>query len=329
MYDLKSTLPHLLTLFPKLRICLKCEQYSKIVTQSQSLTINWNNKNPLSQILPRSTLLSSSEANWNNLQVDRLYQPAHETPEHSHTRHILALVTKGAPVQIERKLDGKFYSSYLKWGNFFLIPAGVAHQVWIYGDAEYLCLSLEPNFIRRTADELVNRSSIQLIPQHGVDDPLIQNLGLALQSQLERGNKASRLYIESASNLIAAHLLQHYATHQLAVREYNYGLAPSKLKKVVEYIERHLSTDLSLKEIAQQIDLSQSHFSRLFKQSVGLSPWQYVIQRRVETAKQLLKNEDLTIDRVSDRLGFLSHSQFTIFFRKYTDVSPKQYRQQI
>jgi AraC family transcriptional regulator len=298
------------------------------VTQSQSLTINWNNKNPLSQILPRSTLLSSSEANWNNLQIDRLYQPAHETPEHSHTRHILALVTKGAPIQIERKLDGKFYSSYLKWGNFFLIPAGVTHQVSISGDAEYLCLSLEPDFICRIADELVNRSSIRLIPQHSVNDPLIQNLGLALQSQLLLGN-ASRLYIESASNLIAAHLLQHYATERLAVREYNYGLAPSKLEKVVEYIERHLSSDLSLEEIAQQIDVSQSHFSRLFKQSVGLSPWQYVIQRRVETAKELLKNEDLTIDRVSDRLGFLSHSQFTIFFRKYTGVSPKQYRQQI
>ena len=299
------------------------------MTQSHSLIINWNDKNPLSQILPQSTLLSSSESDWKNLQIDRLYQPAHKTLEHSHTRHILALVTEGAPVHIERKLDGKFYSSDLECGHFFLIPAGVAHQVWIYGDAEYLCLSLEPDFLCRIADELVDRRSIQLIPQHDVNDPLIQNVGLALQSQLKLTNKASRLYIESASNLIAAHLLQHYATHQLAVREYNYGLAPSKLKKVLEYIDRHLSTDLSLKEIAQQTNISQSHFSRLFKQSVGLSPWQYVIQRRVEIAKQLLKNEDLTIDRVSDRLGFLSHSQFTIFFRKYTGVSPKKYRQQI
>lgn len=329
MYDLKSALPHLLTLFPKLIICLKYEQYSKIVTQSQFLTIDWNGRNPLSQILPQSTLLSSSGADWNNLRLDRLYQPAHETPKHFHTRHILALVTKGAPVQIERKLNGKFCSSYLECGHFFLIPAGVTHQVWIYGDAEYLCLSLEPDFLYRIADELVDRRSIRLIPQHDVNDPLIQNVGLALQSQLELENKASRLYIESASNLIAAHLLQHYATHQLVAREYSYGLAPSKLKKVLEYIDRHLATDLSLKEIAQQTNISQSHFSRLFKQSVGLSPWQYVIQRRVETAKQLLKNEDLTIDRVSDRLGFLSHSQFTIFFRKYTGVSPKKYRQQI
>lgn len=299
------------------------------MTKSHFLTINWNSENPLAQILPQPPLLSSSKAGWNKIQLDYFYQPAHETPEHSLTRHVLAVLTKSAPLKVERKLDEKFYSSYLPYSHFFLIPAGVPHQVWIHGDAEYLVLSLEPDLIYTSTDELVNTESINLIPQHCVNDPLILTVGLALKSQLELGNKGNRLYIESAANLIAAHLLQHYATHKLRIREYSDRLSQSKLTKVVEYINQYLSTDLSLFDIAQQVGMSQSHFSRLFKQSTGLSPWQYVIQRRVEVAKQLLKKQELTIEKISAHLGFASHSQFTIFFHKHTGVSPKKYKQQI
>lgn len=178
------------------------------------------------------------------------------------------------------------------------------------------------------ADESLAPKSIELIPQHCISDPLISTVCLALKSQLELGTKSSRLYVESAANLITAHLLQHYATHRSLVQECSYGLSQSKLTIVVDYINQHLSTDLSLYNIAEQVGISQSHFSRLFKQSTGLSPWQYVIQRRVELAKQLLRKEELTIEKISDRLGFASHSQFTIFFQKYTSISPKKYRQQ-
>lgn len=294
------------------------------------LKINWDDdENPLARILPQPPLLSSSKEGWNNLQIDYLYQPAHETPEHSFTRHVLAILIKSKSIKIERKLDKKFYSSsYLPCNHFFLIPAGVSHQVWIHGDGEYLVLSLKPELLNANADESLNLKSIELIPQHCVGDPLISTVGLALKSQLELGSKSSQLYVESAANLIAAHLLQHYSTRRSLVQECSYGLSQSKLTIVEDYIDRHLSTDLSLYNIAEQVGMSQSHFSRLFKQSTGLSPWQYVIQRRVELAKQLLRKEELTIEKISDRLGFASHSQFTIFFQKYTSISPKKYRQQ-
>lgn len=299
------------------------------MTKPHLLNINWDGENPLARILPQPPLLSSFKVGWDKIRLDYLYQPAHETPEHSHTRHVIAILIKSAPVKVERKLDEKFYSSYLPCSHFFLIPAGIPHQVWIHGDGEYLVLSLEPNLIDTRINELANTESIELIPQHCVCDPLICTVGLALKSQLELGSRGSRLYVESAVNLIATHLVQHYATHQQLIPEPSYGLAQSKLKQVVEYIHQHLATDLSLEDIARQSGMSQSHFSRLFKQSTGLSPWQYVIQRRVEVAKQLLKKPELTIEKISARLGFNSHSQFTIFFQKYTSISPKEYRRQI
>ncbi len=136
------------------------------MTKPHSLTINWDSENPVPQILPQPSLLSSSKAGWNNIQLDYFYQPALETPEHSHTHHVLTVLTKSAPLKVERKLGEKFYSSYLPCNHFFLIPAGVTHQVWIHGDAEYLNLILEPDLIHTSAAELVNTESIELIPQH-------------------------------------------------------------------------------------------------------------------------------------------------------------------
>lgn len=99
------------------------------MAKPDSLTINWDDdKNPLARILPQPPLLSSSKEGWDKIQIDYLYQPAHETPEHSFTRHVLAILIKSKPIKVERKFDKKFYSSsYLPCSHFFLIPAGVSH----------------------------------------------------------------------------------------------------------------------------------------------------------------------------------------------------------
>lgn len=73
------------------------------MTKSHLLTINWNRENPLAQILPQPPLLSSSKADWNKIQLDYLYQPTHETPEHLHTRHILAVLSL-EPDLIDREI---------------------------------------------------------------------------------------------------------------------------------------------------------------------------------------------------------------------------------
>ncbi|WP_290884060.1 helix-turn-helix transcriptional regulator [Fischerella sp.] len=66
--------------------------------------------------------------------------------------------------------------------------------------------------------------------------------------------------------------------------------------------------------------------TRLFKQAMGLTPRQYVIRCRIETAKRLLAKWELSITEISDRLGFTSHSHFTTFFRKHTGITPTAYR---
>ena len=103
---------------------------------------------------------------------------------------------------------------------------------------------------------------------------------------------------------------------------------PRQLRQVLDYIDAHLAQDLKLADLAQLLDMSQYHFSRLFKQSLHISPYQYLLQQRVERAKKLLKQTDRLITDIAFDCGFNSHSHLSKQFRQLTGMTPKAYRAQ-
>ncbi|NJL67601.1 MAG: helix-turn-helix transcriptional regulator [Microcoleus sp. SM1_3_4] len=143
-----------------------------------------------------------------------------------------------------------------------------------------------------------------------VQDPLIYQIGLALKAALETDESSDRLYAESAATFLAVHILRHYSTRTQKIQDYVGGMPQHKLKQAIEYIQEHLSENISLETIANHIEISSYHFCRLFKQSTGFSPHQYVIHQRVERAKQLLRQGKMSIWRNCDRCGFSHQSHF-------------------
>ena len=89
-----------------------------------------------------------------------------------------------------------------------------------------------------------------------------------------------------------------------------------------------LVQELSLTALAAVAQMSPYYFSRLFKQSTGLSPHQYVLQQRVEWAKRLLAEARLSITDVAQRVGFASQAHLTLVFRQRVGATPRQYRHQ-
>src|SRR5262249_31722031 len=137
---------------------------------------------------------------------------------------------------------------------------------------------------------------------------------------------SGQLYAESLVNALSAHLLRHYSNVKDIFRTNTGGLSKRSLRRVIEYVESNLEHDLTLAEIAQEIDLSVHHFARAFKQTTGLTPHKFLIQRRIERAKALLANHELPLAEVSLRSGFKNQSHFTTLFRKITTTTPKAYR---
>ena len=126
--------------------------------------------------------------------------------------------------------------------------------------------------------------------------------------------------------ILAVNLLRNHATTKPQLPIYEGGLPQRQLMQVLDYIDAHLGQNLKLENLAQLLDMSQFHFSRLFKQSMGLAPYQYLTQQRVERAKQLLKQTDQSIVNIALHCGFNSHSHLSKKFRQITGMTPKSYR---
>jgi AraC family transcriptional regulator len=105
------------------------------------------------------------------------------------------------------------------------------------------------------------------------------------------------------------------------------GLSPRRLKAVLGYIGEHLHAALTLRDLAAVAHLSPYHFARRFKESTGLPPRQYIIARRIERAKQLLRGEDdLSLAQVAARTGFWHQGHFTRHFKRLVGVTPRRFR---
>jgi AraC family transcriptional regulator len=83
---------------------------------------------------------------------------------------------------------------------------------------------------------------------------------------------------------------------------------------------------LTLSAIADAVALSPGHFAHAFRQATGVAPHRYVLERRVERAKALLRQSDMPITEIADRIGCSSHSHFSVLFHRITGLTPRQFR---
>jgi AraC family transcriptional regulator len=135
------------------------------------------------------------------------------------------------------------------------------------------------------------------------------------------------MYAESLANLFLIHLLRHYYAFEPKLKQYQGGLPKYKLHQAIDYIQANLDQKLSLDAIAHHLTMSVYYFCELFKQSMGIAPYKYVLQQRVERAKLLLKDEERAIVDIALKCGFANQAHLNKHFRKFTGIKPKAYRQ--
>jgi AraC family transcriptional regulator len=266
----------------------------------------------------------------------RFHHIVSEVPEVSTVKAGL-VINLGGQYQAERWIDGKFYQHRMQPGDFTVFPAGISYRVAWDRPQELLMVGFDPSLIQQKILELNDFRKSQLsvnykgeiFPQHKFNDPLIYQIGLALKTELNANRSTDRLYTESLTDTLLVHLLRLCSSQAHLASCFNQGLSKLQLQAVIDYIQANIDRNLSLTELASITQLGSHHFSNLFKRSTGLSPYQYVIQQRLNKAKELLKNTDRSIVDIAIQTGFANQSHLTTAFRKHLSIAPKKYRSMI
>jgi AraC-like DNA-binding protein len=170
--------------------------------------------------------------------------------------------------------------------------------------------------------------ALELEPGRCADDAIARHLLLSLRPALERPAEATALFVDHVAAALCSHVAQTYGGISRLRNMPRGGLAPWQEKRARELLESDLSGEFPLSRLALECGLSVRHFTRAFRQSFGTPPHRYLLKRRIERARDLLRNPRLSLLEVALACGFSDQSHFTRLFRASTDMSPGAWRRQ-
>ncbi len=198
---------------------------------------------------------------------------------------------------------------------------------WIVnGSLQFLHLYIPPEVLAGHAVSLLDMEPRRLALPHSsfFDNPALTRL-LAKLAQESRNDLDALVQGNALAHAALVELLSSHAGRQ--VRPIKGGLAPQVRRRVTEWLEHHLGQAVTLGEMARQANLSEFHFARMFRESFGMTAQDWVRQRRLAKARQLLTRSRLPLTEIALQCGYASSSHFSHRFKDALGLSPLRYRQ--
>ncbi len=242
-----------------------------------------------------------------------------------HTELILVIAGSVRVEYRELSVDGHFVAIA---GSITLWPTG--HELspvsWkAEPKTEMLRVQLDMSALERLAPQNAPIARVRLTQQCGIQDAPLASLMRLMETDVAAGCPAGKLYGESLSLALAAHVTARYSSGSLEGLPRD-GLARPVLTRVLDYVNANLGRDLTITELAAVAHMSPHHFSLRFKRSVGITPHQWVVRVRVREAERLLRTQSMSVAEVALALGFASQTHFTDVFRRATGTTPRHYQ---
>lgn len=270
--------------------------------------------------------LTSADSPWNGIVLERHTVSSVEVPEHSHGSLCMHLQLRGN-VEMEWWCDGKNAVETPRAGSMILLPAGTRDRLRWEGTSERLIVSVSPAHMQHAVAQAGLGESPEIAMHWYLQDDGLRVLLAEMGREAEAGWPAGSLYGDLLGMSLVQLLLRRYAVTPPALDHVQGGMPLPKLRRVLEFTEEHLHTDIRLEQLAAEAGLSAFHFARLFRESTGVTPHQYVLEQRIARAKFLLRLGKQTIAEVAQETGFSSATNFIRSFRGRVGVTPGDWMQ--
>jgi AraC family transcriptional regulator len=268
-------------------------------------------------------------ANWGAIQAETVNANRREEFDcgFQAQRHLLIAYDRAERYDGETLIEGLPKSTLREFNRkLSFVPAGHRFYGWqtprvltrathFYIDFQNPLFNLESGITRPT-----------ISPRLFFFDQAVWDTARKLKAEVRNSDPGRRQYAEALSLMLMHELIHLEQTTSATPRPLRGGLPMWRQKRVAEFIEEHLAEEISLAVLAELVHLSIYHFARAFKQSFGAPPHRYHMARRMDRARSLLQRPALSVTQIGAQIGFRETSSFTTAFRKFTGLTPTEYR---
>lgn len=275
-------------------------------------------------------IANSQDSGWRSLHAAILEEGPFRATEPP-IGHPMLIYHLTRPTEVSRRIEGGPRNQQLIGPRRICLTPGEAATTWEHhGHPEILQVYLRGSIYHAAVGEIYNcdQASAELVPRFAILDPMLEQLAIALTVALRDGTAEDGIYIDTLAQMMAVHLAKSHSSQSRPVRmPPMQSMSGWRMRRVIEYIEEHLDGDLSLEAMAAEVHISPIYLARAFKAAIGQSPHRFVLTRRVEHAKELLRNTEMPVVDVALSSGFSSQSHLSYWFQRHVGVSPAAYRQ--
>ncbi|MDB5397734.1 MAG: transcriptional regulator [Rhodospirillales bacterium] len=211
-------------------------------------------------------------------------------------------------------------------GGMAILPPG-SRATLTLSDADCTVIYLKPDLIPDVKPERF--AGLEIVPQIDPVDLQMTFLIACIREELQSGQRGGPRFMESLGLAMANHIFARYSTSVSSKTTFRGGLKPRQTRRAQQTMMATLDESVPLAKLAKDAGLSPWYFCRAFKQSTGVSPHQWMLERRFEQARQLMADDRRTLTSIAIDLGFASLSHFSAAFKQATGISPTHYRRNV
>ena len=290
--------------------------------------------NSYQDIYPEEPLLRSSDRVRKSarelLSLEYFEAEPGSMPTQIFPQHHILINLKDEPHRLENWRAGEHRDFTFSKYDIVVTPAGLQGGWRWHARSKCIVITLDPNKLQAfTQSELgVLLTDQQLRDQPQFKDEDIANAATMLLDALHLGGSSSDVMFESLARVFLVKLVNKYGDDRNDHTAYSAKFTARHYKCVLDFMANNFGHSIQIEDLAREVGMSQSHFSRMFKQVIGDTPYQFLMRYRVERAAEMLTNTEKPLLDIALGCGFSDQAHLTRVFKQVNGVTPRVWRRQ-
>lgn len=212
--------------------------------------------------------------------------------------------------------------------DIWFVPANATISRSTNDTHEFIAVRLKHNKLVDSAKNIIDNNVI-LKPIYNIKDPHLEHIFRLMLSEVQTNNMNGKYFIDSLVSLLSIHFIGNYCINNADLVENIDGLIKKDFDNIINYINNNLSSNITLEQLSSDLKMDKFDLIKKFKNSMNITPYQFIIQRKLEHSKYLLRNKAYSISDIANMLNFSDQAHFSNSFKKMFGLTPNKYKQNV